>query len=254
MLRLLLPLLLFVASAAYAHPEDEFCVPGEDAMDPALCAALADMDNPQAKSFTLATEPLSERSAVATAVLYVGIGVSHILPGGMDHILFVIALVLACVRLRQMVVQISAFTVAHTLTLALAANGVITLPTSVVEPLIAATIAFVAIENIFFDKAWRWRPALVFFFGLVHGLGFAGFIGALGLPGDQFWSALLGFNVGVELGQLAVAIVVGSLMWILRNRWQDFAGTRQYRRYALLPGSLVIAFCGLWWATTRLLT
>ena len=104
--------------------------------------------------------------------LYISIGIGHILPGGLDHILFVLALFLSSTRVRALVVQISTFTVAHTVTLGLAAAGVISPPTSLVEPLIAASIAFVAIENLYMKDMPKWRPVVVFLFGLLHGLGF----------------------------------------------------------------------------------
>ena len=250
--------LLFFASTAFGHPEDEFCTPGEDGLDPALCAALAELnmaepDVNQQELQPLLDESGEERGFWSTAALYVTIGIGHILPDGADHILFVLAIFLASAKLRALVIQVSAFTVAHTVTLALAASGVITPSPDVVEPLIAFTIAFVAIENLFFDDMTRWRPGVVFLFGLVHGMGFAGFFGELGLPPGQFWSALIGFNVGVEIGQLVVIMAAAVVGIALRRILKDPGGTTQYRRYAVRPGSLLIGAIGLWWAVTRLL-
>jgi len=142
-----------------------------------------------------------ERSLTSTATLYVSIGVRHILPDGLDHILFVLAIFLASVRFRAL--------------------GVITPSPTIVEPLIALTIGFVAVENLFFKDMTKWRPAVVFGFGLVHGMGFAGFFGDLGLPRGQFWSALISFNVGVEVGQLAVIAVAAILSLGLRRVLND---------------------------------
>ena len=251
-------LLLFTATAAMAHPEDEFCTPGEDGLDPALCAALAELnmaesDVNQTELKPLLNESGEQRGFWSTAGLYITIGVGHILPDGADHILFVLAIFLASTRLRALVIQISAFTVAHTATLALAASGVITPSSAVVEPLIAFTIAFVAIENLIFKDMTRWRPAVVFGFGLIHGMGFAGFFGELGLPPGQFWSALIGFNIGVEIGQLVV-IVSAALLGLALRRWlHDRDGTQRYRNCVARPGSLVIGATGLWWGITRLL-
>lgn len=251
-------LLLLVTGTTLGHPEDELCVPGQDGMDPALCAALAEMnsaegDLSQTGSLPILDELGKERSFLSTAGLYVTIGVGHILPDGTDHILFVLAIFLASVRLSALVWQISAFTIAHTATLALAASGVITPSSNVVEPLIAFTIAFVAIENLIFKDMTKWRPVVVFGFGLIHGLGFAGFFGELGLPPGQFWSALIGFNVGVEIGQLSV-IAMAALVGIgLRRALRDPAGTARYRRYIVRPGSALIGLTGLWWGVTRLL-
>lgn len=246
-----------LVAVAFAHPEDEFCMSGEDGLDPALCAALAELDREDGKVQQSRTpSPLvefdAERSIGSTVALYVSIGVRHILPDGLDHILFVLAIFLASVRFRALLIQVSAFTVAHTATLALAASGVITPSGSIVEPLIALTIAFVAIENVFFSDMTKWRPAIVFGFGLIHGLGFAGFFGELGLPSGQFWSALIGFNVGVEIGQIAVIACAALIGLFVRRRLHDSSGTRQYRRFVVLPGSALIGITGLYWAIERL--
>lgn len=253
---LTLLLLVLVASLAYAHPEDDFCVPGEDGMDPALCAALAELNRADGSTQLTNLSPIldesgAERGFWSTATLYVTIGIGHILPDGRDHILFVLAIFLVSIRPRALLIQVSAFTVAHTVTLALAASGVITLSQAIVEPLIALTIGFVAIENLIFREMTRWRPAIVFGFGLVHGMGFAGFFGELGLPSGQFWSALIGFNVGVEFGQLAVIAGAAALGLVLRRAFVDPAGTRQYRHFVVLPGSALIGLTGFWWAFER---
>ena len=250
-------LLLLAANSAFGHPEDELCVPGQDGMDPALCAALAEMNSSegslsQDEFVPILDESGEERSFLSTAALYVKIGIGHILPDGADHILFVLAIFLASVRTRALIWQISAFTVAHTVTLGLAASGVITTSTSVVEPLIAFTIAFVAIENLVFKDMTKWRPVVVFGFGLIHGLGFAGFFGELGLPPGQFWSALIGFNVGVEIGQLSVILVAALIGFALRHVLNDLDGSQRYRSHVARPASLLIGLTGLWWGVTRL--
>lgn len=244
------------ASVALAHPEDEFCLPGEDGLDPALCRALAALNSAEGAPADADLQPLldelgQERSAASTFALYVGIGARHILPGGLDHILFVLALFLASTRGKALLIQITTFTVAHTVTLGLAANGVIAPDASIVEPFIAFTIAFVAVENMVFKSMTWWRPLLVFGFGLIHGLGFAGFFGELGLPAGQFWSALLGFNVGVEVGQLAVIAVAFVLAALLRRQLAEGPEEVLYRRFVVLPLSAVIGVTGLWWAVER---
>ncbi|MEL7187774.1 MAG: HupE/UreJ family protein, partial [Pseudomonadota bacterium] len=205
-------LALLLTLALFAHPEDEFCTPGDDSLDPELCRMLAELDSKDGALNQSDTRPIMtadgvERGFWSTLGLYIVIGINHILPDGLDHILFVLAMFLACTRLRDLVLQISAFTVAHTVTLGLAATGVITPSSNIVEPLIALTIGFVAIENLVAREMTNWRPFVVFGFGLIHGMGFAGFFGELGLPAGQFWSALIGFNVGVEFGQLAVIAI-----------------------------------------------
>lgn len=242
---------LISVGAAHAHPEDEFCV-GDGGLDPALCQALQDLDRssdraPSGAAFTQTETIDFDRPALETFGLYIKIGVQHILPGGLDHILFVLAMFFSTLRWRALLWQISAFTVAHTLTLAMVASGVFAPPASVVEPLIAATIAFVAIENIVFKDMTRWRPLIVFAFGLIHGMGFAGFFGSLGLPDGQFWSALIGFNIGVEIGQLAVVALAAVLLWPARRVISDAT----YRHFIVWPASGIIAATGAFWAVER---
>ena len=178
---------------------------------------------------------------------YIPIGFDHILPKGLDHILFVLGLFLLAARLRPLLWQVTAFTAAHTVTLALGALGWVTVPASVVEPLIAASICYVAIENIFTDHLNPWRPFVVFGFGLLHGLGFASVLGEFGLPEAHFIPALLGFNVGVELGQLTVIalafLAVG--LWFRNKPW--------YRAAITIPASLLIAAIGAFWVVERTL-
>ena len=239
--------------AAHAHPEDEFCN-GDGGMDPALCRALQDLDRaadaPDPDGKFTETETIDfERPALETLGLYIKIGVQHILPGGLDHILFVLAIFFSSRRWRPLLIQISAFTVAHTITLGLVASGVFAPPANIVEPLIAATIAFVAIENIVFKDMTRWRPFVVFAFGLIHGMGFAGFFGSLGLPQGQFWSALVGFNIGVEIGQLSVIVLAALLLWPVRKAISETL----YRRAIVWPGCGFIGFVGAFWAIERVL-
>ena len=250
-------LLILFSAVAFAHPEDELCVPGEDGMDPELCALLAEMNSSEGALLQDGNAELlagldKRRGFFETAGIYIRIGVGHILPDGADHILFVLAIFLASVRVKALVWQISAFTVAHTATLGLAAAGFITPSPSIVEPLIAFTIAFVAIENLVFKDMTKWRPAVVFGFGLIHGLGFAGFFGELGLPPGQFWSALIGFNIGVEIGQLSVVAVAAIIGFGVRRVLRDPAGIAGYRNWIVRPGSALIGLTGLWWGITRL--
>ncbi|QFS82979.1 HupE/UreJ family protein [Roseivivax sp. THAF197b] len=145
---------------------------------------------------------------------YIPVGFEHILPMGLDHILFVLGLFFLSARLGPLLWQVSAFTLAHTVTLALGALGYVNVPGFIVEPIIAASIVFVAVENIV-SKGWsKWRPLVVFAFGLLHGLGFASVLGEFGLPAGQFIPALIGFNIGVELGQLTVIGIVFALVFV----------------------------------------
>ncbi len=176
---------------------------------------------------------------------YVYLGFTHILPKGLDHILFVLGLFLLSAHWRPLLWQVTAFTAAHTITLGLATFGVVSLPASIVEPLIALSIVYVAIENVISDKLGRFRVALVFAFGLLHGLGFAGVLHELGLPKSQVFPALLSFNVGVELGQLTVI----ALAYLLVASWARKKGW--YHRRVVVPGSLLIAAIGAYWTIER---
>lgn len=173
-----------------------------------------------------------------------GQGFVHILPKGLDHILFVVGLFLLDARQRPLLWQVTAFTVAHSITLALAAYDVVRVPSEIVEPLIALSIAFVAIENVFTKKLHPWRPAVVFAFGLLHGLGFASVMRELPLPAGGMLRALLGFNLGVEAGQLAtVVFAFGLVGWGREEKW--------YRARVVIPASVAIALVALYWTWER---
>lgn len=178
-------------------------------------------------------------------VNYVVIGFEHILPKGLDHILFVVGLFLLSTRLRPLVWQITSFTLAHTVTLALGMLGIINLPASIVEPLIALSIVYVAVENLWSKNMTRWRPAVVFGFGLLHGLGFASVLAEIGLSPTHFVTGLIAFNVGVELGQLTVIAACFLLVgiWFRHKEW--------YRRRITNPASIVIALTAAWWVVER---
>ncbi len=177
---------------------------------------------------------------------YLVLGFEHILPKGLDHIVFVLGLYLLSARFRPLLLQVTAFTVAHSVTLALSLTGVASLPSGIVEPLIAVSILYVGVENLCVRDLKPWRPAVVFLFGLLHGMGFAGVLHELGLPDGQVGSALVGFNVGVELGQLAVvAIAFGAVGWFRDRAW--------YRAAIIRPLSFAIAVAGLYWAVQRTL-
>lgn len=164
------------------------------------------------------TDPIAlaggdQASGWQTFVRYIPVGFDHIVPKGLDHILFVLGLFFLSTRMAPLLTQVSLFTLAHTITLALAALGYVSIPGSIVEPLIAASITYVAVENIFMKNLSPWRPFIVFLFGLLHGLGFASVLGEFGLPEGTFIPALIGFNVGVEVGQLAVIAVMFLAVW-----------------------------------------
>jgi hydrogenase/urease accessory protein HupE len=184
---------------------------------------------------------------VAIAWQHARLGFTHILPNGLDHILFVVGLFLLSASWRPLLAQISAFTIAHSITLGLTMYGIVSLPPRLVEPMIAVSIVYVAIENLVTTDLKPWRVALVFSFGLLHGMGFAGVLRDVGLPRPQFLTALVAFNVGVEVGQLTViAIACAAVAYWRRNR-------PVYRRFIVQPASLAIALVGLFWTLQRAL-
>jgi hydrogenase/urease accessory protein HupE len=190
---------------------------------------------------------LRARSTAEVIAQYAVLGFTHILPKGLDHILFVLGLYLLSTRWKPLLVQVTSFTVAHSITLGLSIYGIFSLPASIVEPLIALSIAYVAIENVMTSRLRPWRPVVVFAFGLLHGMGFAGVLQEVGLPRSEFATALVAFNVGVELGQLAVITLafVTTGLWLRDRPW--------YRRRVVIPASIAIAAVGLYWTVERVL-
>ncbi len=195
--------------------------------------------------FDLRRETTTTRTQVA--LRYLALGFTHILPKGLDHILFVLGIFLLSRRMRPILLQVTAFTVAHSITLGLTIYGVVSLAPSIVEPLIALSISYVAIENLFTSDLKPWRIALVFGFGLLHGMGFAGVLGGLGLPRSEFLTALITFNLGVEAGQLTVIAAAFLLVVHLQKSHE------RYRSLVVVPASCLIAATGLYWTVERLL-
>ena len=192
------------------------------------------------------TRGLVPPSRLAVARQYLVLGFEHILPKGLDHILFVLGIFLLSTKWRSVLLQVTTFTIAHSITLGLTIYGIVSLPSAIVEPMIALSITYVAVENLFTTTLKPWRVALVFAFGLLHGMGFAGVLRQLGLPRSEFLTALVTFNLGVEAGQLAViAIALAAVGW-----WRH-ARTVDYRRWVVVPASVVIALVGAYWTITR---
>lgn len=178
---------------------------------------------------------------------YLVIGFDHIVPKGLDHILFVIGLFLFSPKFKPLIIQISAFTLAHTITIFLGVLKIVEIPGEIVEPIIALSISYVAIENIFFKKVSVWRPLVIFIFGLLHGLGFAGVISDIGLSQTNFIISLISFNLGVEFGQLFIILVCyyGIAYWIKDKVW--------YKKFFTNPLSITIAIIGLYWFVERVI-
>ena len=189
---------------------------------------------------------VSQSSALFIMKTYVKAGFLHILPRGLDHILFLLGLFLMCRQFQPLFWQATVFTLAHSITLSLSTLGVFDLPSTIVEPLIALSIAYVAIENIYVKRLNQSRLWLIFGFGLLHGLGFATMLLEFGLPEGRYLLALLGFNLGVEAGQVSVLF----LAWFGLGFWlRHWTG---YRHWVVIPFSVAIAFAGLIWFWERL--
>ena len=184
-------------------------------------------------------------------------GYEHVLPvsamrtdwtkivDGLDHILFVLGLFLLSRSWKPVVTQVTAFTLAHSITLGLAAAGLINVPSKVVEPIIALSIAAIALENVLRPRYTYWRLAVVFLFGAFHGLGFASGLVERPIPKDSFLLALTGFNLGVEGAQLSIIALAFALTFWIKDE-------QKYRRWIVIPASAAIAVTGLVWAYQRL--
>ena len=198
--------------------------------------------SPAINSVGVATVPIA--SVISN---YIKIGFIHIIPRGLDHILFVLGLFLYAPRWRPLLAQITIFTIAHSLTLALASRGLVSVPATIVEPMIAASIAYVALENLWQRKLRLSRLLIIFTFGLLHGLGFASVLADIGLPSSDFLISLISFNIGVELGQITVIAAALSLSLLLP------LSPYRYRRLITIPFSLVIGAIGIGIAAERVI-
>lgn len=176
---------------------------------------------------------------------YLWIGFEHIIPLGFDHILFILCVFFLNTSLKKIILQATMFTLAHSITLGLSMYGIINPPPGIVEPLIALSILFLALENVISDKVKPWRMIMVFLFGMVHGMGFAGALSELGMPRNAFATALVAFNIGVELGQLCIitAMYLCVAMPLSRKFW--------YRKRIVIPASLLIAVTAFYWTVER---
>jgi hypothetical protein len=179
---------------------------------------------------------------------YIGQGFTHVIPLGFDHILFILSIFLLNSNVKSVLIQCTVFTVAHSLTLGMTAAGYIMPDTKIVEPVIALSILFTAVENIVHHQVNAWRLVVIFAFGLIHGMGFANALRDIGLPEGHFLAALLSFNVGVELGQVSVILAA----WLLLARW--FGRQEWYYTRIVYPLSSIIASIALYWTIERIFT
>ena len=179
---------------------------------------------------------------------YLGIGFSHIIPKGFDHIIFVLGIFLLSTNWKILLLQVTCFTIAQTLTLAMSLFEIFNLPGRIVEPLIALSIVYIGIENIFTRRLRMWRPILVLLFGLLHGLGFAGALIELGIPMGYYLESLVAFNLGIEAGQI---LVIGVAYFIYLFFFYKISS---YRKYVVIPGSITISTIGIWMFFDRLIS
>src|SRR6187401_2106562 len=176
---------------------------------------------------------------------YLELGIQHIIPFGIDHILFIVALCSLSTNIKTIFWLATAFTVAHSIKLALSMKNIISLTSDIVEPMIALSILFVAVENIILSELKAWRIFIVFIFGLIHGLGFASALNEIGLPRNKFLTSILSFNVGVELGQISVILAVFFLLVL------PFGKRNDYRKWIVSPLSVIIGMTALYWTIQR---
>jgi len=194
-------------------------------------------------NYRLETSPIQN-----VLTYYTLLGIKHIIPSGLDHILFITGLCLLNTKWKTILWQATSFTVAHTITLALSMKGIIMLPSPVVEPLIALSIVFVAVENIIISELRAWRLLVVFLFGLVHGLGFASALNEIGLPRNRFLESILSFNLGVEIGQVMIILLVFGLLVL------PFRKAGNYKKMVVYPASIIIALVASYWTVERILS
>jgi hydrogenase/urease accessory protein HupE len=193
-------------------------------------------------------------------------GFHHIIPLGLDHICFILGLFLLQPKTRPLLLQTTAFTLAHSITLSLVVLGVFSAPSHIVEPLIAISIAYVGIENLWVKELKPWRVGLVFALGLLHGMGFASVMQELDLPEGQVVKPLIGFNLGVEMGQIAVlamafaVLIVTTFLMRFAKKYSMNDEMRswceKYAKFHIFSklASALIGLIGLYWTYERVFT
>ena len=228
-------------------------VPGADLPVSRLLTADTRSSRPVLLSASAQPEHVPWAAGVASTwqswlpgISWLVVGYQHVVPLGLDHIVFVLGLFFLAAKFSTLLWQVSCFTLAHSLTLALASAGVVNISATVIEPLIAASILYIAFDNLYSDGLAKGRLAVVTVFGLLHGLGFASALGELQLPAESFLSSLLLFNLGVELAQLTV--LAGAFLtvgWL--QRWSG------YQRQVARPATITIAGVGAYWLAKRVM-
>ncbi|MAQ69735.1 MAG: hypothetical protein CMD23_01395 [Flavobacteriales bacterium] len=240
---ILFTILLFFTLTVYPHNPEDFVISEIEQGE------LTFENEKIAEEYTEAVKRLRIRRLNAMSfgkkfLIFTKSGFEHIIPKGFDHILFILGLFFSCLKFRSLLIQVTAFTIAHSITLILASIGLIEIPSSIVEPLIALSIVWIALENFLLKEPSKWRFLVVFTFGLLHGLGFASVLSYYGLPKDNFISLLLAFNVGVEIGQLSILIVAFVLVDLIFKKIFNIKNIGT-------PASIILGSIGLFWFIER---
>jgi hydrogenase/urease accessory protein HupE len=201
--------------------------------------AILDRDHPQLEYFAG-----SRQGVFAVIRKFLPAGIHHILVGP-DHLLFLVGLLLLGGSIRRLLLVVSSFTLAHSITLTLAALNLVTPPARLIEPAIALSIVYVGVDNLMVGRGRDVRAWIAFAFGFVHGFGFANVLREMNLPSRALGWSLFSFNLGVEIGQLLVVVAVTSALMALRSR-NEAAGRR-----LVLAGSLAVILAGAFWFVQR---
>ena len=175
------------------------------------------------------------------------LGVQHIIPKGLDHILFIFGLFLFSSSLKKLITQITIFTIAHSITLIFVSLSLMKINPQIVEPIIALSIVYLGIENIFKNYVKEYlRYVVILFFGLLHGLGFALVLSDIGYRSTDLFINLISFNIGIEVAQISIVLVLYLLVAL------NFAKNKNYRMFFQVPSSILISSIGLYWFFERI--
>ncbi len=183
---------------------------------------------------------LSSLSGIEHAQLFLVSGVKHIVPMGLDHVLFLIAMFLTALNMKRLFIQVTLFTIAHSVTLAFAMLDMIAVSSIVVESLIALSIGWLAMIGLYSNTSLHSRHGTIFVFGLLHGLGFASVLSEFGMSNDRFASGLVAFNIGIELAQIGLIVTMMAVSWGL-SYFRSARKRRHDTRYLVLSTIVIVA-------------
>jgi hypothetical protein len=179
-------------------------------------------------------------------ISFIELGFKHIVPLGLDHILFVLGLFLASPNIKPLLIQATFFTIAHTISLVMVANKLMLPNPNIIEPLISISIVFIAIENIFITQINSRRYWVIFLFGLIHGMGFASAFIETSINNTYFYTSLFSFNVGVEIGQILILLLAYFIVG------KPYGSELWYRKQIVIPVSMLIAIIAIGWTYKRI--